>query len=40
MCAYKMTGQEVNAPGDNLLANNVESLPVQSVNQNSPIETP
>ena len=35
-----MAGQEVNTPGNNLLTNNVESPPVQSVNQNSPVETP
>jgi len=40
MCAYRMAGQEVNTPGNNLLTNNVESPPVQSVNQNSPVGTP
>ena len=40
MCAYRMAGQEVNTPGSNLLTNNIESPPVQSVNQNSPVGTP
>ena len=40
MCTFRMAGQEVNAPGHNLLINHVESPPVQSVNQNSPVGTP
>ena len=40
MCAYRMVGREVNTPENNLLTNNVESPPVQSVNQNSPVGTP
>jgi len=40
MRAYRMAGQEVNTLGNNLLTNNVESPPVQSVNQNSPVGTP
>jgi len=35
-----MAGQEVNRPGNNLLINHVESPPVQSINQNSPVGTP
>ena len=35
-----MAGQEVNTLGNNLLANNIEYPPVQSVNQNSPVKTP
>ena len=35
-----MAGREVNTTGNNLLINNIESPPIQSVNQNSPAETP
>jgi len=35
-----MAGQEGNTPENNLLANNIESSPVQSVNQNSPAKIP
>ena len=38
--AYRRVGQEVNALGDNLLTSNIESLSAQSINQNSPTETP
>ena len=37
---YRMASQEGNTLGNNLLANNIESPPVQSVNQYSPAETP
>jgi len=37
--SYRMASQEGNTPGNNLLANNIESPPFQLVNQNSLAET-